>query len=239
MKQVFRSRAGFVMGWIWVVFAAVMAVDLVVRYNGPPSLVAGAVLAVLTVLIFLTSMRPATVLLEDGVLVRNPFRDTFVPWTAVDDVRVSYSILIEYGDRSVRCWAPQASARERAQAARRATGSPRRSRFFTEPEPSRAEKAALETVAGRTHADFVAGQISERAESAKRAAKANRRPANSAARRNGEAAAGSTGAAETSAVSGPEPAASTAPAARTTWSPAALAASAAALALVVAAVIVS
>lgn len=229
MKQVFRSRAGFVMGWIWVVFAAVMAIDLVIRYNGPPSLVAGAVLAVLTALIFLTSMRPATVLLEDGVLVRNPFRDTFVPWTAVDDVRVSYSILIEYGDRSVRCWTPQASARERAQAARRGTGR-RRGRF--DPEPSRAEKAALDAMAGRTHADFVAGQISERAESAKRAAKAKQRTASSAARRNGEAAAGPADAATRT-----EPAA--VPAARTTWSPAALAASAAALALVVAAIVVS
>ncbi|MFD0655691.1 PH domain-containing protein [Thermocatellispora tengchongensis] len=171
MKQIFRSKAAFVLGWIWVVFAAVMAADLIIRFNGAPSVVAGAVLAVLTALIYITSLRPATVLREDGVLVRNPFRDTFLPWTAIDDIRVSHAIQIEHGDgKIVRCWTPQASARERASATRRGTAPPRRGRFTADPTPTKAEQAALDAVAGRTHADFVAQQLTERMETAKRRA---------------------------------------------------------------------
>jgi hypothetical protein len=168
MKQTYRSRAGQVLGWVWVVFAAVMGADLILRYNGAPSLVAAAVLAVLTVLIVVTSLRPATVALEDGVLVRNPLRDTFVPWTAVDDISVAHAITIEYGERQIRCWTPQSSARERASAVRRGTTPARKGRFQTEPVRTRAEQSALDSMAGRTHADFVADQLTERAEAAKR-----------------------------------------------------------------------
>ena len=203
MRQVFRSKIAYVLSWIWMIFAAVMAIDLVLRFNGPPSVVAGSVLAVVTALIFITSLRPATILDENGVLVRNPLRDTFIPWSVVDGVHVSHSILIEYGDRSIRCWTPQTSARERALALSRSTTPPGGRRgllgFPTAPTPSKGEKAALDAMAGRTHADFVAQQITERAASAKH-------------------------------VSG-DP--------RTTWSIPAVAASAAAVALVIAAIVVS
>lgn len=170
MKQVYRSKAAQVLGWIWVVFAAVMGVDLVVRYNGAPSLVAAAVLAVLTALIVVTSLRPATIVREDGALIRNPFRDTFIPWAAIDDVRVSHAITIEYGEQTVRCWTPQSSARERASAVRRSTTPVRKGRFQTEPSRTRGEQSALEAMTGRTHADFVADQLTEKVEAARRKA---------------------------------------------------------------------
>lgn len=166
MKQVFRSRMALVLGWIWMVFAAANAVDLIVRYSGPSSLTAAAVLGVMTALVFITCLRPAIILTEDGLLVRNPLRNTRVPWEAVDEVTVSHSIKITSGDGSVRCWAPQASARERAAAVRR--GNPARTGSRTEPARSKGEQAAAEALAGKTHADWVADQITERAESAKR-----------------------------------------------------------------------
>ncbi|MEV8633289.1 PH domain-containing protein [Streptosporangium sp. NPDC051023] len=168
MRQVFRSRAAQVLGWIWMAFAAFNAVDLVVRYNGPSSMVAAAVLAVLTALVFVTCLRPAVVLAEDGVLVRNPLRNTFVPWRLVDEVTVSHSITITSGGRSVRCWTPQTSGRERMAAMRRSSPPRAGGRFRTEPVRSKAEQAAAEAMAGKTHADWVAEQITERAESAKR-----------------------------------------------------------------------
>ncbi|MDF5751291.1 PH domain-containing protein [Spongiactinospora sp. TRM90649] len=214
MKQVYRSRLAQVLGWLWVVFAAVMAVDLVMRYNGPPSLVAGAVLAVLTAMIVVTSLRPATVLLEEGVLVRNPFRDTFLPWAAVGEVRVSHAIQIDYDGGTVRCWTPQSSARERVSALRRTTSQDGRTRasqgLTTMPKTTSGEQAAVDAMAGRTHADFVADQITERAEKARSKA---------AFEGKGEAA-------ET-------------PAARTTWSILAAAGCLIAAALVVVAIIAS
>ncbi|WP_433251958.1 PH domain-containing protein [Streptosporangium sp. CA-135522] len=170
MKQVFRSRVALVLGWIWMAFAAGNAVDLILRYSGPSSLVAAAVLGVLTALVFIACLRPAVVLAEDGVLVRNPLRNTFVPWEKVDEVTVSHAIKITSGDGGVRCWTPQTSARERAAAVRRANPASTGGRYRTEPVRSRGEQAAAEALAGKTHADWVAEQITERAEAARRTA---------------------------------------------------------------------
>ncbi|WP_336207604.1 hypothetical protein [Nonomuraea sp. LPB2021202275-12-8] len=168
MKQLYRSRTGFALGWVWLAFVAFNVWDLTARYNGKPSMVALAVLGVLTALVYLIALRPATVLTESGLVGRNPLRSTFVPWTAVNDVTVSHSINVDYDDeRMLRLWTPVTSARERARAQRRGTASRQRGRFKTEPTLSKGEQAAAEVFAGKTHADWVAEQISERAEAAK------------------------------------------------------------------------
>ena len=164
--RVFRSKAAWVLGWIWVVFAAFNTVDLIVRGRLPSALVAGAVLGVLTAIIFITCLRPCVLMRDDGVLVRNPLRDAFVPWRALDGVRVAQAIIIDAGDRSVRCWTPQSSARERAKAVRRgeAPVGGRQGRWpSTQPRLPRAQQSAATAFAGRTHADWVADQISETA----------------------------------------------------------------------------
>ncbi|WP_344975763.1 PH domain-containing protein [Streptosporangium fragile] len=226
MRQVFRSTTAMVVGWIWMAFAAFNAVDLAVRYNGQASMIAAAVLGVLTTLVFVACLRPAVILTEEGVLVRNPLRNAFLPWREVEGATVSHSITITAGGRTVRCWAPQTSARERAAAARRGAAAPQRGRFRTEPVRSRGEQAAAEALAGKTHADWVAEQITERAEAARRLT------------RHAEAGAPAVSGTDTSAVSGTDtPAASETGGgtAGISWSPSALAALAAAAVLVVAA----
>ncbi|MFG1698208.1 PH domain-containing protein [Nonomuraea sp. NPDC049309] len=169
MKQVYRSKAAYVMAWVWLVFVALNVVDLIVRYSGKSSLVALAVLAALTALVYAVALRPATVLTEEGLVGRNPFRTTFLPWASIEDVSVSHSINVRYGDDQVlRLWTPMSSARERAKAQQRGTPAKQRGRFATEPVLPKAEQAAAEAFAGKTHADWVGDQIRERAESAKR-----------------------------------------------------------------------
>lgn len=246
MKQVFRSTFAMIVGWVWMAFAAFNVVDLAVRYSGQTSMVAAAVLGVLTALVFVTCLRPAVILSEEGVLVRNPLRNAFVAWRDVDEVTVSHSITIISGDERVRCWVPQASARERAAAARRgrSTSAPARGRFRTEPVRSKGEQAAAEALAGKTHADWVAGQITERAEAARRAAAV----AGTSKATGASAATGTPVVPGTSAATGAEPEAGTAAgtatgtgtgavtgALKVTWSPSALAAFAVAALLVVAA----
>lgn len=171
--EVFRSKTAWVLGWAWMVFAAFNAVDLIANGTIPSALVAGAVLAVLTAAVFVGCLRPSIVPREDGIVVRNPLRNVFVPWKAVDGVHVSHAIIIESGDDSVRCWTPQASARERAKAVRRgAPAVPARAGRFpsTQPQISKAEQAAAQAMAGRTHADWVAQQLTETAEKKARGA---------------------------------------------------------------------
>ncbi|GII75544.1 hypothetical protein Sru01_05260 [Sphaerisporangium rufum] len=169
--QVFRSKIAWFLGWVWMAFAGFNAVDLILNGRIPTALVAGAVLGVLTAAVFVGCLRPAIVAGEDGVLVRNPLRNILVPWKAVDAVRVSHTIAIESGEQSVRCWTPQASARERARAARRGAAAasptstgPKARGFDLQPKVSKAEQAALSAMAGRTHADWVAQQLTETAE---------------------------------------------------------------------------
>jgi hypothetical protein len=168
VKQVFRSRAAYVFGWVWVVFVAANVVDLVVRYTGKPSMVALAVLGALTAVVYVVALRPATVFTEPGLLGRTPLRSTFVPWASVEDVTVSHSINVHHSDEQVlRLWTPMTSGRERAKAQRRGAAPARRGRFQTEPTLSKGEQAAAAALAGKTHADWVGEQITERAERAK------------------------------------------------------------------------
>lgn len=172
MKQVYRSKTAFVMAWVWVAFVAFNVWDLIVRFNGKPSLVALAVLGALTALVYVVALRPATVFTEEGLVGRNPFRTTFLPWASVEDVTVSHAINVRHGEEQVlRLWTPMSSARERARAQRRGTVKQERGRgrgrFPTEPTLAKGEQAALEAFSGKTHADWVGEQIRDRAESAR------------------------------------------------------------------------
>ncbi|WP_052422824.1 PH domain-containing protein [Nonomuraea candida] len=169
MKQTYRSKTAFVLAWVWVAFVAFNVYDLIARFNGKPSLVALAVLGALTALVYAVALRPATVFTEEGLVGRNPFRTTVVPWAAIDDVTVSHAINVRHGDDQVlRLWTPMSSARERAKAERRGAPKAERGRFRTEPTLARGEQAAMEAFSGKTHADWVGDQIRERAESARR-----------------------------------------------------------------------
>ncbi|MCK2221361.1 PH domain-containing protein [Actinomadura sp. ATCC 31491] len=169
MRQTYRSRSAFVMAWFWLAFVAFNVYDLIHKYSGKASMVALAVLAVLTAVVYVVALRPATVFTERELVARNPLRTVRVPWAAIEDVTVSHAIGVHHGDDQVlRLWTPMSSARERAKAQRRGLASQRRGRFQTEPALSKAEQAAQEALAGRTHADWVGEQIRERAEAARR-----------------------------------------------------------------------
>ncbi|MET7462926.1 hypothetical protein [Nonomuraea sp. NPDC005501] len=168
MRQAYRSRSAFILGWVWVAFAALNVFDLIVRYNGKASLVALAVLAVLTALVYLAALRPVTLFTETALVGRNPLRTTTLPWESIEEATVSHSINVRYDGRLLRLWTPISGARERAKAQRRGAAPPRRGRFDTEPVLSPAEQAAAQALAGKTHADWVGEQIAERAESARR-----------------------------------------------------------------------
>jgi hypothetical protein len=168
VKQTFRSKNMFAFALVWAGFVFINALDLTLRYSGKSTLVAAAVLAAITALVYAVAMRPAAVLEEGGLRVRNPFRTTYLPWTSIDEVSVSHSINVRHGEEMLRLWTPTSTARERAKAQRRGLAPARRGRFRTEPSLTKAEQAAAEAFAGKTHADWVGDQITERVEAAKR-----------------------------------------------------------------------
>ncbi|QFY06256.1 hypothetical protein GBF35_05800 [Nonomuraea phyllanthi] len=169
MKQTYRSRTAFVLGWVWLAFVAFNVWDLIAHYTGQASMVALAVLGALTALVYVVALRPATVFTEGELVGRNPLRTTYLPWASVEDVTVSHSINVEHrGGRVLRLWTPMSTARERAKAQRRSAPRQQRGRYRTEPTLSRSEQAAVDAFAGKTHADWVGEQIRDRAEAARR-----------------------------------------------------------------------
>ncbi|MEW9526985.1 hypothetical protein [Microbispora sp. NPDC049125] len=155
MKQLYRSKVAQLFGWLWLVFAVLNVWDLINRGTMPSALIAGAALGVITVLVFLMALRPAVIAEEGGVLVRNPLKNAYIPWSEFGDVIVTSSIIIESGHTTVRCWTPQATARERAKAAGRAA------KAAASASASKADRAAAELIGSRTHADWVAQQLTE------------------------------------------------------------------------------
>ncbi|WP_283138566.1 PH domain-containing protein [Rhizohabitans arisaemae] len=147
---VFRSKFALVVAYVWFAFAFVNAVDLVLRGRDAYALLGGAILLAFTVAIYLTCFRPRIVAGDEGVQVHNPFRDAFIPWSAVDDITVSHSIRISAGETVVRSWTPQTSSKERRQALRKGVAT----------KPGLKERDA-ESFRGVTHADWVARQLSE------------------------------------------------------------------------------
>ncbi|MBN6057362.1 hypothetical protein JYK22_35890, partial [Nonomuraea sp. RK-328] len=150
-----------------VAFTALNVYDLIARYNGKPALVALAVLAVLTALVYVVALRPVTRFTEDALIGRNPLRTTAVPWASVEEVTVSHSINVRHSGELLRLWTPVSSARERGRAQRRGAARQQRGRFRTEPTLTKGEQAAADAFSGKTHADWVGEQITERAEKAR------------------------------------------------------------------------
>src|SRR5438105_3928400 len=121
--RVFRSTGALVGGWVWMVFAALNLLDLAVRGRDTASLVATAVLLTGCGIAYVAGIRPRVTADDSGVRVRNPFRDTELPWRSVRRVDATDAVRIHYAgpdsaDQVVTAWSLPHSARARAKAER-------------------------------------------------------------------------------------------------------------------------
>jgi hypothetical protein len=72
-----------------VLFAIANLIDLAVQGRDHLSLVAAAILVLITGVAYDTAQRPRVVAADDGITVRNPLRDHHIPWPGVARVDVS------------------------------------------------------------------------------------------------------------------------------------------------------
>jgi hypothetical protein len=139
-REAFRLAPPVVFWWVWVAFVAVNALDYAVQ--GLPSArfgaVVGALLLLVTGLVFTLALRPKVVASGDGITVVNPYRTHFVPWRLVTFVDTGEWVQVHYapagpgdagpgddGDavgKTVHCWALYVSTRARRKIA---SGPPR------------------------------------------------------------------------------------------------------------------
>jgi Bacterial PH domain len=114
--QVFRSVTGIIVWWVWVLFAAANLIDLAVQGRDRLSLVAAAILALVTGIAYVIAQRPRIIADTAGVTIVNPLRDHHVGWAGVtkvdladllrvhcrrgpDDTKVIYSWAVHYSRR--------------------------------------------------------------------------------------------------------------------------------------------
>ena len=139
--QVFRSPTAVIVWWVWVLFAVGNLVDLAVQGRDRLSLVAAAILVLITGIAYVTAQRPRVIADTAGITIVNPLRDHHIGWAGVtqvdladllrvharrgpDDTQVIYSWAVHYSRRRKAA----AEVKSRRTAARMSSG---RSSFGT------------------------------------------------------------------------------------------------------------
>jgi hypothetical protein len=150
---VFRSTVARVVAWIFIVFAAVNLVDVVLRGRGEIGRIAFAVLVALALVAFVLGLRPAVVADSRHVLLRNLLRDVSVPWGAVTAIDSTDALRVHAGPTVFRSWSIASGNRARRRALRAQADAAQGTAARDPAVPS--------GIAGRTHADFVVDQLTE------------------------------------------------------------------------------
>ena len=116
--QVFRSPTAVIIWWVWILFAVANLVDLAVQGRDHTSLVAAAILVLVTGIAYVTAQRPRIIADTAGVTVVNPLRDHHIGWAGVTKVDLADLLRVHCqqgpGDTKVICsWAVHYSRRRK------------------------------------------------------------------------------------------------------------------------------
>lgn len=121
--QTFRSMTAIIGWWAWVLLAAGLLIDLAVQGRDHMSVVAAAVLLLVTGVAYITAERPRVIAADDGITVQNPLRDHHIPWPLVGKVDLADLLRVhvrepgapdlEWGGKSkkIHAWAVHYSRR--------------------------------------------------------------------------------------------------------------------------------
>lgn len=113
-----KSRVGWVLGWLWMVFAAYNVFDILRHPWDRASAYAGSILLLVCGFVYIIGLRPRLHADTERVLIRNPLRDIEIPWGAVTEVSTRDSIRIETEDKRYHSWVGHVPNRRRAQFSR-------------------------------------------------------------------------------------------------------------------------
>lgn len=163
-------RTPVVVGWAWLAFAVINAIDLAIQWHHRAALVYGAILALGTGVAYACALRPRLIADSTGIKIRNPLRDCAAPWGAIRAVDVGEAVQVHYSlpdgtEKVFPSWAMFSSSRAQLKADMRAR---KRARQLSKQSPTynKLPTDAKDTMA-RTEAQLVAWQLDERAERAR------------------------------------------------------------------------
>lgn len=109
--ETFRSTGAMVFGGVTVVGVLALAVAAAFPGAGAPDWVSAA-LVLFAVVVYVAQVRPAVILDESELVLRNMLETVHVPWAAVGEVRIRQFLSVEVGDRELNCAAVGRSRRQ-------------------------------------------------------------------------------------------------------------------------------
>jgi hypothetical protein len=119
--QVFRSPTAVIIWWVWVLFAVGNLIDLAVQGRDHLSLVAAAILLLVTGIAYVTAQRPRVIADSAGITIVNPLRDHHIGWAGVTKVDLADLLRVHCGrgpddTKVIYSWAVHYSRRRKAAA---------------------------------------------------------------------------------------------------------------------------
>lgn len=104
-QQVFRQRSALAPAAMSAVVGIVLLVALVRDWARSPQPLFAAWVLLGLALVWSVYVRPAVVLDDEGVSLRNIFRDVHIPWGRVTDIESRWTLKVCVGDRGYTAWA--------------------------------------------------------------------------------------------------------------------------------------
>jgi Bacterial PH domain len=172
-QAVYRLITPVIFWWGWAVFAVVFAAQSLISDHDYLSVELTAGLAIVTAVVYGTALRPKVIADDDGVSVRNPFRDHRIGWGGLNAVHQGDSVELSCARpapgeaKTIYCWAVYSGRRSRARAELRADRSRTRGLGGGYGTSSRAP-AEVQARAKQDAVQVVAAEIGRRSEDAQR-----------------------------------------------------------------------
>jgi Bacterial PH domain len=169
--RVLRLPGPVIVWWAWMIFLVANLVNLALSGRDWNSVVVVVVLALITGLVYALGFRPRVITDQNGITVRNPFRDHWMPWGAVESIVVGESVQMHCSpapgaDRKkvVHSWALYASRQSRIRHGERRG---RRSVFQTPPSVNTKLPKEAQEMMKQSAVEHIAAEIDLQARMAK------------------------------------------------------------------------
>ena len=103
--RTYRQRSSQTLAWLFLIAAAVMVVSLLRAWGDNPEPLFLAWLVLGMACAWVVFLRPAVVLDQQGVTLRNLVRNVSIPWPVLSDVEFRWNVRVFAGERGYTAWA--------------------------------------------------------------------------------------------------------------------------------------
>jgi Bacterial PH domain len=104
-QHLIRQRSPLGLAAACGVTGLVLLVSMVWHWADDPQPLFVAFVIFVLALVWALFVRPAVIIDEDGVTIRNVFRDVHIPWAGVTDVEFRWNLKVFVGERAYTAWA--------------------------------------------------------------------------------------------------------------------------------------